>query len=149
MLLVVDGEFFEVNSFLWLGGFDEVSDFAFKAHIGDEALAGFCVDARKIASIGVAIRIGVLSVEEEEEVVAVIHDVWLVVGIDIGNGLGDCGFLGFDRFFLGEKFFALMVVAESENALRLEVEIMWKASGGNTIEDILDKAFAVDFCSPS
>ncbi len=146
VLVVMHRELFEID-FVACCLLDEVSDFAFEAHIGDEALAGFCIDTRKIASVRIAVGIGVLGVEEEEEVVAVIHNVCLVVVFEIGNGLGGSGFLEVGGFFLGEKFFALVVVAESKNTLRFEVEVVWKASGGNSIEDILHEAFAIDFCS--
>ena len=75
---VVDGTFGKIDALAVLataGESDEVADFALEANVGDEALAGFHVDAREIACIGIAVGIGVLAVEEEEEVVAVVNKI--------------------------------------------------------------------------
>ena len=80
VLLVVNDEFFEVDAFFWLRGFDEVANFTFEADIGDQAVAGFRVDAWEVSCVGVAVGVGVDAVEEVEEIVSVVHDVFLLVG---------------------------------------------------------------------
>lgn len=78
VLVVVDGEFFEVDIVI-CGLRDEIANFAFDADIGDEALASFRVNAGEVACIGIAVGVGVLGVEEEEEVVSVIHGIFVLV----------------------------------------------------------------------
>ncbi len=76
VLEVVDGSFGKIDALAVLSAAsegDEVADLALEADIGDESLAGFHVDAGQIACIGIAVGVGVLAVEEEEEVVAVVH----------------------------------------------------------------------------
>jgi len=41
-----------------------VADFAFEADIGDETVAGFGVDARKVSCIGISVWIAVFDVEQ-------------------------------------------------------------------------------------
>ena len=107
---------------------DKVADLALEADIGDEALAGFHVDAREIAGIGVAVGIGVLAVEDEEEVVAIVH---MFVGLRFGDGLsGFCsGFGERSCFLLGEEVLALVVIADRENSLFLESELVGETGG--------------------
>ena len=49
----------------------EIPYFPFKANISDETLAGFCITTREIAGIGIAVGIGVLRVEQKNEVVTI------------------------------------------------------------------------------
>jgi hypothetical protein len=86
VLEVVDGTFGEIDPLavlVFAGQCDEVADLAFEADVGDEALAGFNVDAWEIAGIGVAVGVCVLGVEEEEEVVTVVHEGWVVLVVDL------------------------------------------------------------------
>ncbi len=52
---------------------DEVADFALQADVCDDAVARLGIDAREVAGIGVAVGVAVGGVEEEGEVVAVVH----------------------------------------------------------------------------
>jgi hypothetical protein len=85
VLHIVNGKFFEVDVLIWSGCLDEVADFAFEADVGDEALASFCVEAGEIAGVRVTIRVGVLAVEEVEEVVSVFHgySFWINCLVDV------------------------------------------------------------------
>lgn len=108
--VVQNGSFGEVDAVgvvARAGHLHKVADFALEADIGDEALAGLDIDARKVAGIRVAVGIGVLDIEEVDEVVAVGHGVWF-------SGLGLRGFCG---FFFGEEIFLLVIVAENKLAL--------------------------------
>ena len=76
VLLVEHGFFADVDlaaGLLVLGELDEVADFSFEADVGDDAVASLGIDAREVAGIGIAVGIAVGGVEEEDEVVAVIH----------------------------------------------------------------------------
>ena len=54
-----------------LGEFDIVAHLALEADVRDEAVIGFGVEPRQVAGIGVAVRIAVGNVEQQDEVVAV------------------------------------------------------------------------------
>jgi hypothetical protein len=80
MLSVVNFTLSEVDavfSLVLLCGLDEVADLALEADVGDEALARFDIEAWEVSGIGITVWIGVLCVEEEEEVVAIFHDDFL------------------------------------------------------------------------
>ena len=97
MLEVMDGTFSEIDALTVLAAAsecDEVADLALKAYVGDEALAGFYVDAWEIARIRITVWVGVLAVVEEEEVVAIVH-VFGIVGIKIIKSYAFVGSVSF------------------------------------------------------
>jgi hypothetical protein len=57
-----------------MGSLDKIPDLALEADVGNESLAGFGIDTREVARVGIAVGVGILNVEEEDEVVAVFHD---------------------------------------------------------------------------
>ena len=76
VLLVEHGFLADVDGVVGRVGFgelDEVADFALQADVGDDAVAGLGIDAGKVAGIGIAVGVAVGDVEEEGEVVAVVH----------------------------------------------------------------------------
>ena len=67
--------FFDVDfiaRLIFCADFDEIADFAFQAHIGYQAFAGFGVKARHIACVGVAVGVAVGYVEKVNEFIAVL-----------------------------------------------------------------------------
>ena len=53
---------------------DVIANLALDAHIGNKPLARFCVNARQIARIRIAVRVTVFDVEQKNKVVSVLHD---------------------------------------------------------------------------
>jgi len=50
---------------------NKVAHLAFERHVGHQAVAGFGIQARHVAGIGVTVGVSVLHVKNENEVVAV------------------------------------------------------------------------------
>jgi hypothetical protein len=62
-----------------------VAYLALEAHIGDDALHRFGVDARQIARIGVAVRVAVAHIEQDHEVVSDFGIAVSRIGIDCSH----------------------------------------------------------------
>ena len=82
---------------------------------GDEAVAGFGINAGQISGIGIAVGVAVFNVEEINKIVAVVHSGGVELSLLKGLGLDGFGFV-----FLGEEVLALVVVADGKEALAFE-----------------------------
>ena len=76
MSLVEDGFFLDVN--IEGGRFafhqpDKVAHLAFQGNIGDQTMAGFCIEAGQVAGIWVAIGVAIAHIENKYKIIAVIE----------------------------------------------------------------------------